>query len=373
VKKIIKNRSFKNISLLKAGVLENIRFENCSFIESINISHGMRKPEDTFIIRNCEFVKCTFSDKHAGGLYIGQATLEDVLIENCKTKGSFGLSLDHTLLRRVIIKGKLDTISLRMIQKEISVTDFLWNWPILVDYYKDKDVKCVLDYAGYYAFPEEVFAFKDAWEEFYNKIDWALDVSEAKIGSISIHGKFDFTKVKFNPATQAFITKENVMNKKWKPLLEKDGFRYCGWELNNSFSENCNGCIVFADFYKKERFNEKINFIKELRAMGIAEPGETAELMVIPPPKVKPIVDFKKPVFVFRVTVWTYDHGDGIFLANNAASAKKKMRAFMDGLENDITQYSAKREKKYDHIADKLGEKIWHEEEDEFIDMLKNK
>jgi hypothetical protein len=372
VKRIIKNRAYKNIRIQTAGLLENIRFENCTFIDHIDICYGMRKPEDSYIIRNCEFVGCTFSDFYNGGLHIGQCTLEDVLIEKCKTKGAFGLNLKHTLIRRVTIEGKLDRLHLSMPRNEISVSDFRWYRDDLVEYYKDKDVKCLFDYAGDYAFPEEVYALKDAWEKFYDETDWILDISEARIGDVEIHGKFDFTKVKFNPAIHAFISKENVLKQKWKPLLKIAPFTLCSWELYNSLKEHCNGCIVFANPYKKEWFNDKILFINELRALGIAEPGETEALMIIPPKKVKPAVNFKKPVFVFRVTVWTYDHGDAIFLANNAVSAKKKMKEFLDGLENDITQYTAKREKKYDSIANKLGEKIWHEEEDGFMKLIEN-
>jgi hypothetical protein len=141
-------------------------------------------------------------------------------------------------------------------------------------------------------------------------------------------------------------------------------------DLRNSYELKNEGVLLIVDNNDPKRHNAELEVIRELRAKGIANRGETALPMVIPPKKVKPAVNFKKPVFVFRVTVWSFDHGDGILLANNASSAKKKMMEMLSSLEPDIKQYTAKREKKYDVIIDKLGEKIWHEEEEEFLNIV---
>jgi hypothetical protein len=372
----IKNKDFGHRRLKKTGIIENVRFENCTFGSGLFVSLGIRKPEDSFIIRDCEFVKCTFDDHYGsyGGLHIGQAKIENVLIENCKTKGSFGVTLNDTLLKHVTIKGKFDKISIYMPTNEIRY-ELQYLQKSSLDYYgieKQSDKGYYYIHHSPYAELEEVFALRDAFFEHYASVDWALDISQAKIGYTQIYGHFPYDKIRFDLATAAYIPKDKLLENKWREEIAGMGTGLSRYGLNDSFKLKTEGHLIITTNGKAEYYNEELAVIKKLREAGIAEPGPTAEPMTIPPKKVKPAVNFKKPVFVFRVTVWTYDHGDGILLANHASSAKKKMMELLDDLEPDAGQYTAKREKQYDAIAGMLGEKIWHEEEEAFVKLLEN-
>lgn len=384
----VKNRQFgtERYRNFRGGVVENIRFEKCTFggEGDLYFANGIRRPSDVFIIRNCEFINCTFYDMY-GGLKIGQAIIENVLIENCKTKGAFGLSFDKSMFKHVTIKGKLYYLSISTFGKEFEYEedDEIQPYrnemiPSLQELYDENSdfSRFYTAYGTEYLHLEEATQMKEYYLDFYKNVDWALDIRDAIIECQQIHGLFPFDKIKFNPAIAAYINKESLMKGEWKKLIEhkdEDTFDHAmslKGSIRRSYELENEGVLLIVDNSRPEYHNAELEVIRLLREHGIAEPGETAEPMIIPPKKVKPAVNFKKPVFVFRVTVWTYDHGDGILLANHANSAKKKMMEMLGDLEPDLSQYTAKRENKYDKIAGKLGEKIWHEEEEEFLMLL---
>lgn len=375
----IKNRQFgSDYRNHRGGRIENIRFEKCTFggDGKLHFANGIRTPSDVFVVRNCEFINCTFYDMY-GGLLIGQAIIEDVLIQNCKTKGAFGLSFDKSMLKHVTIKGKLDRFSISTFGNEFEPEEryeMFFSYQELYD--NDSDFsKYYQVYGTQYLHLEEVVKMKDFFLDFYKATNWVIDISEAEIGSCQIRGLFPYDKIKFNPSVSAYVNKENLMKGEWKELIEYTGTGFddatlLKSDLRRSYELNNEGVLLIVDNTKPEYHNAQLEVIRKLREYNIAEPGETAMPKAIPPKKVKPAVNYKKPVSVFRVTVWSYDHGDAILLANNASSAKKKMMEMIGSLEPDSSQYTAKREKKYDAIADKLGEKIWHEEEEGFSHLF---
>jgi hypothetical protein len=376
--KTIKNRIYNNFNFCNytVGIIENKRFEKCTFGGRGNMffSVGIRRPSDIFTIRNCEFVNCTFYDRF-GGLEIGQTIVENVLIENCKTKGTFGLTLDKTMLKHVTIKGQLDVLCISTFGNKFDFEDKFSMLPFQRELYsEDSDFwSYYYSYGTQYLYLEEANRMKAYFLDFYKACDWVLDIKEAKIGYHQILGIFPFDKIKYNPTIQAYINKEKLMSGKWKELIEKlDNKGLAESALNYAFELKTDGVLIIADYKNPKWYNAELEVIRLLREHGIADPGETAMPVIIPPKKVKPAVNFKKPVFVFRVTVWSYDHGDGILLANNASSAKKKMMELLNSLETDPKQYTAKREKKFDSIANKLEGKIWHET-DEMILRLTDK
>jgi hypothetical protein len=178
--KIIKNKQFPNESDKwyfnhRGGSIENLRFEKCTFggEKTMRFAYGIRNPSDVFIIRNCEFINCTFYDQF-GGLSIGQAIIENVLIQNCKTKGSFGLTLKQTLLRHVTIKGKFNRFTLSTFGNEFEREERYQMVSAYKELYDENSdfSACYETYGGtQYLHLEEALTMKNYFVDFYKNTD----------------------------------------------------------------------------------------------------------------------------------------------------------------------------------------------------------
>lgn len=272
--KVIKNKIIGRRHIIKGGVLENIRFEGCSFTDGLRISTGIRKPADTFIVRNCQFVQCEFHDT---GLSVGQATIENVLIDNCTTVGKTGLTFSHTLLKHVVIKGRLDALNIFMpyIKPDFFATDNIPEHYLHFTklYHRPGEITGYYEYNhSLYLHLDEIHALRDAVFLHYDKVDWALDISGAEIGSWQVKGKFPGSKVIFNPDIHALVDKETLAEGKWKTVLP-DTEAYIARCLNNAHKYECEGAILVPGDSSENMHSNDAAHILALREAGIAHPS----------------------------------------------------------------------------------------------------
>ena len=232
------------------------RFEKQEF-------HNRCDPDAILAFSDIEFVKCKFLGGGFGYRYtpdfsrrtsakdiriincesrkfgIGAALLEDVYIENfrCDLVTVWG-----ALFKHVTIKGRCDSLMIHGItgQGDIEVGG------------------------------KGVLPYRALCDEFYETVDWALDIREAEFEDFWIRTRGVPTHlVRRDPETQAVIRRDKAINGKWRELglsiLTQIMFKEFIADALPSF-------ILVAPKRHKQDFKDVLADIRRLRDAGIAEP-----------------------------------------------------------------------------------------------------
>lgn len=159
------------------GVYEDLEFENCEFFGcDISLTDD---PAFRSIVRRATLRNCTFS----GSRSLGQGVFEDILIENFKAPGDLvpcGAAFKHLTLR-----GRIS----RLIINNEPFFSYPWQKHA----------------------PE---AFRRANLEYYESIDWALDIREARFRDSAI--RLPARLIRRDPATQIIVRKSQLLANDWK-------------------------------------------------------------------------------------------------------------------------------------------------------------
>lgn len=171
---------------------------------------------------------------------IRTAMFDEVALHNLKRHGEGPLFLWCCVFRHVTLSGKISGIK---INRAVAVGT----------------------YAG------EVH--QDVWdarvEEFYDSVDWALDIAEAKFGGSVSFEAIPGDKVRRNRETQVLVRREQLMKSDWRALdFGKSAFDISlSWFLSDSLFDS----VVLAARTASREFRGDLAVLDMLRNEGIAE------------------------------------------------------------------------------------------------------
>jgi hypothetical protein len=204
------------------AILEGFEAVRCEFQ---HVSLGATKTnEPPVIVRHCRLERCR----------IRQAYLDFVQIEDCVVDGMSGGMVRLTegpLLKHVVVKGSVESTYLR--------------YPRL----------------GYNP------AVLERRRVFYGGVDWALDISQAKLRRCEIGG-VPGPLVRRDPATQILVTRERVLVGPWEEAAA-DTAEY--FSIRRLLEPGLDSIVLVA-CPRGDNFEKTLTTFARLRKAGIAEP-----------------------------------------------------------------------------------------------------
>jgi hypothetical protein len=218
--------------------LHHMLFNNCEFVWSMfSQTEDIRKRShaSNMIFQNCRI---------NGMADVGCAILEDIIVDSLATNDLF--ILWGPVFRHVTLMGNIGRVKIN-------------RWVSTKVYGKD----------------ELQAPFDVHREQFYRETDWALDISEARFKLFDYDGYIPAHLIRRDPETQILLRRETMLKTDWR----KETAHIIDSELRAVLGSVAEWCDpdraerVFAaplGASKKKR-DEVLQYIKDLRAAGIAE------------------------------------------------------------------------------------------------------
>jgi hypothetical protein len=211
----------------------DIAFSNCSF-EGCTLQTSPGQPND---IRN---IRAT--DVSQENCSVSTAIVDDVVVHNLKRMGDAPLFLWACVFRHVVLSGAVSAVK---INRSIGLR------------------------------PEETARLQPAWDAFtrnwYESVDWAIDISKAKFaGGFSLEA-VPGEKVRRDPATQVLVRRSALADPDWRKL-DYDGtpIKYeLAWFQNGSSQFDS---IVLVARTVGKWAKRDVAVLEMLRRHGIADP-----------------------------------------------------------------------------------------------------
>jgi hypothetical protein len=210
-------------------VFQNTEFRKCRFVScSISIT---RNPQNRTTVRNVQFIQC-----EEIGCAIDSAIIENVTIDGLKTHGE--LKTWGAVFRHVSLQGNIGKVMIS---------------PIILP--------------GL-AKPQEQAAFDKENSIYYQEVDWALDISNARFLGCDIRG-VPVNLIRRDPETQVIITREKALLGEWRKIdLSKTLWK----EWIDFFIQSEEPAIVLVAPRRHREFADWLEGLKILRDVGVAEP-----------------------------------------------------------------------------------------------------
>lgn len=200
-------------------------FDNCYIGKDSNI-------DNLECIKSVQFNNCKFIHT-----YICTCLLEGVVFENVSFM-DYGRFMS-TLFNRVIFKGKFNSFS---IQRLALLGDKNAKQQMLINNYR---------------------------ENFYKNIDWAIDISQAKLSEFYCDS-IPTNLIIRDPDTQFVISKNNFNDLDLLDVSFRKNFKYLTSILEDFLNGEQNEMIIAVPLSKPKSFKEPIiNGLKELKAMTL--------------------------------------------------------------------------------------------------------
>ncbi|WP_373817784.1 hypothetical protein [Glaesserella sp.] len=220
-------KNFSEIINSENMLFTNVNFDNCEVGLDNNI-------EKLLHIKNVEFIKCNFIF-----CFLGPTIFEKVTFKNTKFE-DYGRFM-CPFLNQVIISEKITSIG-------ISSQGFLTD--------KTPELQKELD---------------NFRTHFYSKVDWALDISRAKLSSFDYDGIPADLFIR-DPDTQFVIKKEKFNSLNLLDQNFKDKFDYVTMYLENFIDSDENDKVLTVPLARPKKFRQPIlEGLQELRRLGFAE------------------------------------------------------------------------------------------------------
>jgi hypothetical protein len=180
VSNVIQNREFKRIHEKGGGEVTDISFEHCTFNNcAIGMTTDLTRRK---VIKNVILLDCL-----ASNCSVGPIICDNVVIESLRTNNE-PLFVRGAVFRHVSLRGDFDRLIL--------------TWEI---------------FPGLAATLEEERCLQEANRLFYGKVDWALDIHEARFMGLSIRS-LPGHLVRRDSASQIYIRRENLLDDRWRNL-----------------------------------------------------------------------------------------------------------------------------------------------------------
>jgi hypothetical protein len=214
------------------AVIADYDFNNCIFD---NCGLSLTKTvEMRSIVKNVRLTKCT--SVNCG---IGPAIFEEVTIDGLETNDL--LIIWGPLFKHVTLKGKLGKM-------KINLTANFW------------DVRSVMQRP-----------FDLARSQFYETVDWALDIREAQFNEFDMGG-VPARLVRRDPASQVVVTREKAICTGWRERLSNSN-TYWPMVIDMFLRDGEADTVLVVPHNKpKRKVATLLEQLNELRQIGVAEP-----------------------------------------------------------------------------------------------------
>lgn len=217
-----------------SAIFNDIEFRRCTFKGClVSVTHD---PKLRSTIRNVRLFDC-----NDNGSSIDTAIVEDCLVENLKTPGLF--QAFGTVFNRVILRGKFGDL---MISNDVPPRG---------------DVNLPYQY-------ENVDAFREANQEYYRQVDWALDISQAEFKDLCIRG-VPGRLIRRDPETQILVTRQRALEGAWRDLPFRES--RTAFSLEFMLKQEMADTILIAP-KRHRKFPSFLEDLRLLREAGVAEP-----------------------------------------------------------------------------------------------------
>lgn len=212
--------------------------ENCTFDGWVGLTPNWSNPDPSLrpTIRNV-----TLRNTNAYSAYLEGVIIEDVTVDTTQA-GKAPLFLRGNAYRHVTLKGRIGPTEIRG-----KMFPSL-NLP-----------------------REEQERVKTEWDRvnavYYETVDWALDITEAVYGSLSISG-VPARLIRRNPENSAVVTRERALAGKWRNIAWKRGVfeTAISWLIEEGYDDT-----VLIACPRSKRYKDDLADLKLLRDLGVAE------------------------------------------------------------------------------------------------------
>lgn len=234
---VIVGRTFTRGSHHDGQVFENLHLRDCTFEGGAGLVPDWSKPDPR---RRSTVRNVVLQDTRAYSGYLEGVILEDVTVENTRA-GKAPLFLRGNAYRHVTLKGRIAPLEIRgkMLHPSFS--------------------------------PEPQARASAAWDqanaEFYQTVDWALDITRATYGSLSISG-IPTRLIRRNPANTAVVTRERALEGGWRGLTLRRGLFdvVISWFLDDGYPD-----VLLIACPRSKRYDDDLADLDLLRKAGVAE------------------------------------------------------------------------------------------------------
>jgi hypothetical protein len=228
--RFFENETFRRFYDRDSGaVFSDLEFHKCHF-QSGAISIAL-DPKLRSTVRNIKAINCQVT---SGSIQC--AVVEDVTVDGLKTNRLF--QTWAAVFKHVVLKGKIGRVMFS---------------PAAAPGVANQD---------------QQQAFDDANAAFYQRVDWALDISEAQFEECDIRN-VPANLIRRDPETQVVVTRAKAAQGEWRKLdLSKT---YWPVFLNGFLNDGDRDIILVAP-KRSKRFPALLDGLKMLRDAGVAEP-----------------------------------------------------------------------------------------------------
>ena len=228
--KTIEGQSFEGINSWDGHrQVENVRFVRCRFLSCFTAP--AESPENRFLIRNAETVGCSQQ-----GCSLHTTALEEVVVDGLSQSGRSPLFFWSCVFRHVAMRGVLGAPKVNaQVRPEPT--------------------------------PRERMLWEHANAGYYQSVDWALDLREARFKTIFDLPGVPASLVRRDPETQFVLRRETVASSDWK---SRPGD--LASVIVDAFVASGAPDVVVVVGRASRKFREDLVAMQELRRRGLAEP-----------------------------------------------------------------------------------------------------
>ncbi|MEM8946681.1 MAG: hypothetical protein AAGD11_16020 [Planctomycetota bacterium] len=227
---VFKDIEFEDVIDHEGQMLCDYQCNRCSFVNAgiLHREESQKTPLNRATLRNVELINCK-----AINAYLDGAIIEDVEVVDLK-RGRSPIFLRANAYKHVVFSGKTASLEIRgKLGVFDSSFDLIWD---------------------------------KANAEYYETVDWALDISEARYASLSISG-IPSRLIRRCEETTAVVTREKALEGAWRKLAYNSGL--FSIVINRLVDEGYNDVLLVA-CPESSRFADQMEDLEMLRNEGIA-------------------------------------------------------------------------------------------------------
>ena len=235
---LIRDREFLDGPQHNRQLIADYVLENCTFDGWAGLTPNWSNSDPSLrpTIRNV-----TLRNTNAYSAYLEGVIIEDVTVDTTKA-GKAPLFLRGNAYRHVTLKGRIGNTEIRGKM-----------FPSLELHMQEQE------------------RIKAAWDRanavYYETVDWALDITQATYGSLSISG-VPAKLIRRNPDNTAVVTRDLALGGQWQNLPYKSGlFKVVlSWLVDDGYDD-----VVLIACPRSKRYKEDLDDLQLLRDSGVAE------------------------------------------------------------------------------------------------------
>lgn len=218
-------RTFSNLAI------EDCLFHWCTLSETVDLTKLAR-------VRDVEVRNCRLQHP----VVVGPSVIRDVLVENLEIQSE--LVCWHPLLWHVTLRGRIGRVRIE---------------PYL----------CIE--ARYYKPAALLRAFEISKRNFYNHVDWALDIREAQVEALEIQG-VPWNLIRRDPESQMFISRRIADSPHWCDGISPENY-WIDYVEERFMNQDIDRLLLVAPkAFPSEEYAKILHDLHELREAQLTEP-----------------------------------------------------------------------------------------------------